>query len=196
MAFDISRPDIAAAALSNTASSGDITVRIVDDIARWDALIAAAPEPHLPQDYAYSCGKTATGWPARRVVFLADGRPVAFTVVLQLRRYGIGLFNRVNRGPIFLNANPSDEQIVAVYKALRPEAERAAELAIELANGRSPRGEVQVEVDGARIPSFLLEPVAVTRERIGDVVIADGFFTLAQLCTPDYASACAEAGLR
>jgi lipid II:glycine glycyltransferase (peptidoglycan interpeptide bridge formation enzyme) len=119
MAFDISRPDIAAAALSNTASSGDITVRIVDDIAQWDALIAAAPEPHLPQDYAYSCGKTASGWPARRVVFLADGRPVAFTVVLQLRRYGIGLFNRVNRGPIFLSAHPSDEQIVAVYKALR-----------------------------------------------------------------------------
>jgi D-xylose transport system substrate-binding protein len=46
------------------------------------------------------------------------------------------------------------------------------------------------------IPSLLLEPVAVTRDRIGDVVIADGFFTLAQLCTSDYAAMCAEAGLR
>lgn len=119
MAFDVSRTDISAASLKDANTAGRITVRFVDDSAEWDALIAAAPEPHLPQDYAYSCGKAATGWPARRVVFLADGRPVAFTVVLQLRRYGIGLLNRVNRGPIFLNPNPSDEQIVSVYKALR-----------------------------------------------------------------------------
>jgi lipid II:glycine glycyltransferase (peptidoglycan interpeptide bridge formation enzyme) len=119
MAFDISEPELATVSLSESGSSGRITVRAVDDIAEWDALVAAAPQPHLPQDYAYSCGKAATGWPARRVVFLDAGRPVAFAVVLQLRRYGIGFLNRVNRGPIFLGAKPSDEQIVAVYKALR-----------------------------------------------------------------------------
>jgi len=81
--------------------------------------MAAAPDPHLPQDYAYSAGKAATGWPARHVVFLAGGRPVAFAVVLELRRYGLKLLHRVNRGPLFLAADPSDEQIVAVYKALR-----------------------------------------------------------------------------
>jgi D-xylose transport system substrate-binding protein len=87
------------------------------------------------------------------------------------------------------------DQYMTVYKALRPEAERAAELAIDLANGRSPEGQAQVDVEGASVPSTLLEPVAVTRDRIGAVVIADGFFTLAQLCTSDYATACAEAGL-
>ncbi len=118
MAFDLSHADIAASTVS-ASGAGRITVRLVDDQAEWDALVAAAPEPHLPQDYAYSVGKAATGWPARRVVFLADGRPVAFTVVLQMQRFGIGLLNRVNRGPIFLSAKPPDEQIIAVYKALR-----------------------------------------------------------------------------
>lgn len=86
-------------------------------------------------------------------------------------------------------------QYMTVYKALKPEAERAASLAVELANGRRPGGEVEVEVDGTPIPSFLLEPRAVTLAEIGSVVIADGFFTISQLCTADYAVACAEAGL-
>jgi len=119
MAFDLSRAEIADIARDSATRPGQITLRFVDDQAEWDTLVAAAPEPHLPQDYAYSIGKTATGWPARRVVFVTDGRPVAFAVVLQMQRYGIRLLNRVNRGPIFLAANPSDEQIVAVYKALR-----------------------------------------------------------------------------
>ncbi len=89
----------------------------------------------------------------------------------------------------------SGDQYMTVYKALRPEAERAAELAIELANGRTPGGETEVEVGGARIRSFLLEPLPVTRRDIGPVVIDDGFFTLGQLCTADYAGACANAGL-
>lgn len=119
MAFDISRADITGNVTASVAKTERITLRFIDDQAEWDALVAAAPEPHLPQDYAYSIAKTATGWPARRVVFLAGERPVAFAVVLQMQRYGIKLLNRVNRGPIFLSANPSDEQIVAVYKALR-----------------------------------------------------------------------------
>lgn len=119
MAFDISRSVISTDQLEDTTRTSKIIVRSVDDPAEWEALVAAAPEPHLPQDYAYSVGKAATGWPARRVVFQVDGRPVAFTVVLQMRRYGVKLINRVNRGPIFLAANPSDEQIIAVYKALR-----------------------------------------------------------------------------
>ncbi|QEO09999.1 sugar ABC transporter substrate-binding protein [Protaetiibacter larvae] len=87
------------------------------------------------------------------------------------------------------------DQYMTVYKALRPEAAKAAELAVDLVNGRTPAGEVHIEVGGRSIPSFLLEPVAVTRDRIGPVVIDDGFFTLAQLCTSDYAAACAAAGL-
>jgi len=87
------------------------------------------------------------------------------------------------------------DQYMTVYKALKPEAYQAATLAIDLVNGRTPPGQVDVSVNGTRIPSFLLEPVAVTRAQIKPVVIDDGFFTLEQVCTPDYASACAAAGL-
>src|SRR5690606_13901484 len=80
------------------------------------------------------------------------------------------------------------DQFMTVYKAIRPEAHRAAELAVDLINNRRPPGAVSVAVGDARIPSFLLEPLAVTREQIGSVVIDDGFFTLEQLCTPDYAA--------
>lgn len=88
------------------------------------------------------------------------------------------------------------DQYMTVYKALRPQAFLAAELAIDLVNDRHPDGRVEVVVGDARIPSFLLEPRPVMRDDIESVVIADGFFTLAQLCTADYRASCEEAGLR
>ena len=88
------------------------------------------------------------------------------------------------------------DQYMTVYKALRPQAHKAAELALDLVHGRHPEGQVEVAVGDARIPSFLLEPVSVTRDRIASVVIADDFFSLAQLCTAEYEAACREAGLR
>lgn len=87
------------------------------------------------------------------------------------------------------------DQYMTVYKALRPQAYKAAELAIELVHGRRPAGQVEVAVGEARIPSFLLEPLPVTRERIAEIVIADGFFSLAQLCSSDYEAACRDTGL-
>src|SRR6218665_3589003 len=58
------------------------------------------------------------------------------------------------------------DQYMTVYKALKPEAYQAATLAIDLVNGRTPPGQVEMPVQGARIPSFLLKPVAVTRAQI------------------------------
>lgn len=82
-------------------------------------------------------------------------------------------------------------QYMTVYKAIKPEAEKAAELAVALARGESPT--VEDEVDG--IPSVLLEPVAVTVENIADTIIADEFYTVEEICTAEYADACAAAGL-
>jgi len=96
-----------------------VAIRDVSDKAEWDALIAASPMPHLPQAFAYGEGKSATGWIVRRVVFSVAGRPVAYAAVLQLRRFGVTLLNRVNRGPVFLQDDPSQAITVAVYNALR-----------------------------------------------------------------------------
>lgn len=81
--------------------------------------MAACPVPHLPQGFAYGEGKAAKGWTVRRAVFSSGGRPVAFATVLELRRFGLRLITRINRGPLFLEADPSDETIAGVYRALR-----------------------------------------------------------------------------
>lgn len=104
---------------ANTAAGSIVTVRAVTDRNRWDALTTQAAHPHLPQSYAYGAGKAATGWRARRIEFLYDGRTVAFATVLQIRRLGLTLLHRVNRGPVFLEAEPGEAVILGVYRALR-----------------------------------------------------------------------------
>jgi D-xylose transport system substrate-binding protein len=46
-----------------------------------------------------------------------------------------------------------------------------------------------------KVPSVLLTPVAVTKENIADTVIADGFYKPEEICTGQFADACAEAGI-
>jgi hypothetical protein len=94
-------------------------VELVDDPKLWGELIARAPFPHLPQSFAYGEGKAAKGWTVRRAVFRKGDRPIAFTTVLERRVLGLRLLTRVNRGPIFLEASPAQEQVLAVYRALR-----------------------------------------------------------------------------
>ncbi|MEO6827057.1 MAG: sugar ABC transporter substrate-binding protein [Microbacteriaceae bacterium] len=89
------------------------------------------------------------------------------------------------------------DQYMTVYKALKPEAEKAAELAVDLAKGNTPKGDVTVKTaGGASIQSFLLTPVAVQLDNIESTVIKDGFYTAAQVCTADFAEACAKAGIK
>jgi len=90
------------------------------------------------------------------------------------------------------------EQYMTVYKAIKPEAEAAAELAFALLQGQDPpAGLVNGEEDNGQgmVPSVLLEPVAVTVDNINDTIIADGFWTVEQICTPEYEQACQEAGI-
>jgi D-xylose transport system substrate-binding protein len=83
------------------------------------------------------------------------------------------------------------EQYMTVYKAIKLEAEKAAEIAVALARGETVTGDVQFE----GTPATLFEPVAVTVDNIMQTVVADGFWSVEQICTPDYAAACAAAGI-
>ena len=92
-----------------------------------------------------------------------------------------------------------DEQYMTVYKAIKPEAEAAAELAVALARGEEPPADlVSDEVDNGQeqVPSVLLTPVAVTKENIQDTIIKDGFWKASEICTGKYAAACKEAGVQ
>ncbi len=92
-------------------------------------------------------------------------------------------------------------QYMTVYKAIKPEAEQAATLAIALANGKHPSAPSTTATPGtsgpsAKIPSFLLDPVAVTAQNIESTVIKDKFYTVAQVCTSAYAAACTKYGVK
>jgi D-xylose transport system substrate-binding protein len=89
------------------------------------------------------------------------------------------------------------DQCMTVYKAIKKEADAAAELAIALAKGQKPTtatGSVKDPESGAAVPSVLLTPQSITKENVKDVV-ADGFVTKDALCTGNYAKLCADAGI-
>jgi len=83
------------------------------------------------------------------------------------------------------------EQFMTVYKPIPVEAEKAAEVAVDIANGE----EITDTTDFQGVASFIFDPVVITQDNINDTVIADGFYTVDQVCTDDYADACSAAGL-
>ena len=92
------------------------------------------------------------------------------------------------------------EQYMTVYKAIKPEAEAAAQLAYDLLTDAKVPADMTngktVNNGTIDVPSVLLTPIAVTKDNIKDTVVADNFWTVAQICTADYADACKAAGLQ
>ena len=90
------------------------------------------------------------------------------------------------------------QQYMTVYKAIKPEAGAAAELAVDLANGKQPRaGLVNDKVNNGKkdVPSVLLKPVAVTKDNVVNTVVKDQFLKPSEICTGQFASACKAAGI-
>jgi D-xylose transport system substrate-binding protein len=87
------------------------------------------------------------------------------------------------------------DQYMTVYKAIRLEAETAAELANDLVRGKHPTETSTVDNGAGQIPSILLDPVTVTKDTIASTVVKDGFVTPSALCAGAYAEACRTAGI-
>jgi D-xylose transport system substrate-binding protein len=66
-------------------------------------------------------------------------------------------------------------QTMTVYKPIRQLAEVAAELAVRMAKGETPRADRLVNNGKIDVPSVLLKPIAVDAGNIDDTIIADGF---------------------
>lgn len=88
------------------------------------------------------------------------------------------------------------DQCLTVYKAIKKEAEAAAELAIALTKGQQghANGAVKDPESGAEVPSVLLEPKPIYAADVKDVV-ADGYVTKDELCTGEFAKLCADNGI-
>lgn len=90
------------------------------------------------------------------------------------------------------------QQYMTVYKAIVPEAEQAAQLAFDLLTNASASSLTSGKIvnnGSVDVPSVLLAPVAVTKDKVKTTVIADGFWTKADICTGSYVSACTAAGI-
>ena len=62
---------------------------------------------------------------------------------------------------------------------------------MDLANGEEITG--TEDFDG--VDSFIFDPVVLTTENIEDTVVKDELYSVEDICTTNYADACAEAGL-
>ncbi|KAB1141667.1 sugar ABC transporter substrate-binding protein [Streptomyces luteolifulvus] len=89
-------------------------------------------------------------------------------------------------------------QSSTVYKAFKPEADAAAQLAVNLLEDKDIKSlatETLTSGSGDKVPSQLLTPVSVTKDNINDTVVKDKLYTIQEICTPAYAKACKAAGL-
>jgi D-xylose transport system substrate-binding protein len=91
------------------------------------------------------------------------------------------------------------EQYMTVYKAVKPEAQDAATMAVALAQGKPlPANLINQHTNNGQtsVPSVILTPVAVTKTNIQSTVVKDGYWTAAQICTSAYTNACKTAGIK
>jgi D-xylose transport system substrate-binding protein len=87
------------------------------------------------------------------------------------------------------------EQYSTIYKALKLEAETAAELAVHALRGEPVATKGTADNGKKQVPAIVLDPVAVTKANLSATVLKDGFWKRDELCTGAYAEACKAAGL-
>ena len=88
---------------------------------------------------------------------------------------------------------------MTVYKAIKPRGVRSAPKSRspwpKAKKSRRTKSPKKSTTEADKVPSVLLEPVAVTKDNVKQTVIADEFVTADELCTGAYAKACKEAGI-
>ncbi len=88
--------------------------------------------------------------------------------------------------------------LMTVYQPIPELAKVSADLAVALAQGKTPPDVAKDEVDNgsdAKVKSVLLPTIAIDTEKIKSVIFRDGFATPDQVCTKAYKAACQKAGL-
>ncbi|MGH2967970.1 MAG: sugar ABC transporter substrate-binding protein [Solirubrobacteraceae bacterium] len=87
------------------------------------------------------------------------------------------------------------DQCMTVYKAIKKEADAAAKLAIALAKGETPTAPDSINNGTKPVPSVFLDPVAVTKDNIGEYLGEPDFPKKEEICAGKLASACTDAGI-
>jgi D-xylose transport system substrate-binding protein len=88
------------------------------------------------------------------------------------------------------------DQYMTIYLRIKDEADAAAVAAVDILQGRKPTSKTQVDNGSGSIPAVLVDAVPVTKDNVKDTIVADGFYTAAQLCTGEFAAACSSIGIK
>lgn len=91
-------------------------------------------------------------------------------------------------------------QTMTIYKPISPQAEYAAQMAVDLGSGKKVTGggSGSGTVDNgtsSSIPARIIQPVVVTKDNIKDTVVKDGFWKVREICAASVRAACKAAGL-
>jgi D-xylose transport system substrate-binding protein len=87
------------------------------------------------------------------------------------------------------------DQCMTVYKAIKKEADAAADLAIALAKGETPDAPDTINNETKDIPAVFLDPVPVTKDNIKEYLGEPDFPKKEEICAGKLASKCEELGL-
>lgn len=109
-----------------------LDIKAVADRGEWEALFSEVAQPHMSQSWAYGDAVQsavdwglrrrpldAGGWRPRRLIFERAGAPVAICQLLEKPFAGARWAAMADRGPLFVDAEPSVEAMHDVYAALR-----------------------------------------------------------------------------
>jgi D-xylose transport system substrate-binding protein len=89
------------------------------------------------------------------------------------------------------------DQYMTVYKPIKPLADKAAEWAVALANGKAISDATAVENNGkADVPTLKLDVVSVTADKVKDTIVADGVYPTTEICKGAFAAACKKYGIQ
>ncbi|WP_215845197.1 D-xylose ABC transporter substrate-binding protein [Candidatus Pantoea bituminis] len=72
-------------------------------------------------------------------------------------------------------------QTMTVYKPISKLADNAANIAVELGEGKQPKSNATLNNGTKEVPAWLLEPIAVDKANIESTVVADGFHKKSEL---------------
>ncbi|WP_327313214.1 sugar ABC transporter substrate-binding protein [Streptomyces sp. NBC_01235] len=132
---------------------------------------------------------------------LAANDSIAAGVVAALKSAGVEKFPPVTGQDADLDAVRrivKGEQYMTVYKPFEKEAAAVAAMAVAVGRGEDARDTATTTTDSPtteNIPSVLLTPTGVTAHDIGPTLVADGVYTVGQICTRELRAACDRAGL-
>jgi D-xylose transport system substrate-binding protein len=91
------------------------------------------------------------------------------------------------------------EQLMTVYQPIIDIAEKSAELAVPIAQGKQPPADLakdKVDNGAKQVPSVLLDTIAIQPDNIESTVVKQGFLDAGEICTGKYAKDCKEAGVQ